>query len=344
MAVPFGFSVGDFIAGINLIITSVKAVQDTSGASAEYVALNEELESLKAGLSTIDELHLQQSACKQRKAIQEAVQRLQRCIETFIKKTAKYQPRLRQGTGGWKANLRKIQWALCKKVDIVKFRRQLEAHTSSINMLLITLQVTQGLENNQKQQECEQRVQKTHAATFNIQQDLVLTKDLVTGLSSQQADFIQRIMAGHRQLLQEVSALQQLLQLQLQRELPPQVPLQKPVVLLDACGRVAPFHLEFINSAEAFIAVLKVRFMQSGVTVKGLQKLDRSEFVLQDHRRDLSLNKSWETVFRPGQNVNMSMLFRRTSLEGTCPSCYNENVYQGCGTTEWYVDASYIYV
>ena len=34
------------------------------------------------------------------------------------------------------------------------------------------------------------------------------------------------------------------------QEIPPQVLLSTPVVLLDACGRIAPFHLEFIDSAE----------------------------------------------------------------------------------------------
>ena len=34
------------------------------------------------------------------------------------------------------------------------------------------------------------------------------------------------------------------------QEIPPQVLLSTPVVLLDACGRIAPFHLDFIDSAE----------------------------------------------------------------------------------------------
>jgi hypothetical protein len=38
--------------------------------------------------------------------------------------------------------------------------------------------------------------------------------------------------------------------LQLQRSIPQQVELQRPVTLLDAYGRIAPFHLEFINSVE----------------------------------------------------------------------------------------------
>lgn len=38
--------------------------------------------------------------------------------------------------------------------------------------------------------------------------------------------------------------------IRLESEIPPQVLLQKPVTFLDALGRVAPMHLDFINSVE----------------------------------------------------------------------------------------------
>ena len=38
--------------------------------------------------------------------------------------------------------------------------------------------------------------------------------------------------------------------------LPAQVPLSRPVILLDACGRYVPFHLEFIDSAEVSASIL----------------------------------------------------------------------------------------
>ena len=36
MGVPFGFSVGDLIAGIGLIRTAISAFSDTRGAAQEY--------------------------------------------------------------------------------------------------------------------------------------------------------------------------------------------------------------------------------------------------------------------------------------------------------------------
>ena len=37
--VPFGFSVGDFIASINLLIDAVHSLSDTNGAQADYEEL-----------------------------------------------------------------------------------------------------------------------------------------------------------------------------------------------------------------------------------------------------------------------------------------------------------------
>ncbi|KAI4256657.1 MAG: hypothetical protein L6R42_006093, partial [Xanthoria sp. 1 TBL-2021] len=93
----------------------------------------------------------------------------------------------------------------------------------------------------------------------------------------------------------------------LQLELPPQVVLQKPVTLLDACGQVSAFHLDFINCPEAFLAVLKIRFRQHGVEQRGLQMLDDSQFVLEDRRGKLDLTRPWTQILRPSQKVDMSM-------------------------------------
>jgi hypothetical protein len=59
-------------------------------------------------------------------------------------KIRKYQPAL-GGTrssskvkGGWM----KIKWALCKKEDVAKFKTDLVAHTESIQLLLVMVQMS----------------------------------------------------------------------------------------------------------------------------------------------------------------------------------------------------------
>ncbi|KAL9135056.1 MAG: hypothetical protein Q9175_003762 [Cornicularia normoerica] len=105
--------------------------------------------------------------------------------------------------------------------------------------------------------------------------------------------------------------------------IPAQVLLSTPVILLDARGRSAPFHLEFIDSSEAFIAVLKVRFKDIG-----LRKIENGQFALEDttRKRSLRLSDAWSTTVRPGQHISMSMIFRlQESPNTTCPSCGHEN-------------------
>ncbi|KAL8769526.1 MAG: hypothetical protein Q9209_004587, partial [Squamulea sp. 1 TL-2023] len=147
MSAGFGFSVGDIVGGLRLIKQSIEAVQDSKGSSADYQALIHEIDSLKDGLEAIEDLRLDQRFgpnSKQGLAVQDAVSRCWLCVDTFLSRTAKYQPWLQSDAApgsGWKANLKKIQWALCKKDDVSRFRAQLERHCSSISMLLVTLQV-----------------------------------------------------------------------------------------------------------------------------------------------------------------------------------------------------------
>ena len=81
---------------------------------------------------------------------------------------------------------------------------------------------------------------------------------------------------------------------QLRQNLPPQILLQQPVILHDATGRIAPFHLEFISSAAALIAVLKVRFQH-----RGLRKIMLQEWALREarHQTQIDIHRPWETVF-----------------------------------------------
>lgn len=118
-------------------------------------------------------------------------------------------------------------------------------------------------------------------------------------------------------------------------DLPLQRATQQPVLLLDACGRLAHVHLDFITSAEAFMAVLKVRFQDAGQ-----RKIERGQFILEEagSRRAIDLRRPWHTCFLPGQKVNMSMIFSQPeSIETSCPDCHYES---GRGTSEdvdWYI-------
>lgn len=50
MVVPFGVSVGEFIAGLTLLKASIEALSDARGARADYVALRCTLDALSTAL------------------------------------------------------------------------------------------------------------------------------------------------------------------------------------------------------------------------------------------------------------------------------------------------------
>jgi hypothetical protein len=120
----------------------------------------------------------------------------------------------------------------------------------------------------------------------------------------------------------------------MQATIPPQMERQQPVYFLDACGRLAPFHLEFITSAEAFLAVLKVKFKDCG-----LRKIENGEFFLEETHtlREIDIRRPWEMCFRPGQTVAMSICFERSSRKGNaCPACQKSVSIKANTAIVWY--------
>ncbi|KAL8824504.1 MAG: hypothetical protein Q9191_005010, partial [Dirinaria sp. TL-2023a] len=334
MSVGFGFSVSDIVIGLKLIKQSIEALQDTKGSSADFRALTHEIDSLRDGLEAVEDLKLDQQfgpKSKQAVAIRQAVSRCRQCIETFLSTIAKYQPCFRTkipARATWKANLKKIQWALCKQDDVNRFRAQLERHSSSISMLLVTLQVSQSFE------QCTPQAPQ-HPNTMELRdqkQDMHFdqTTSLLRDLTLDQRQMFLSLLESNRQLIQANELIAYELQqirgaVQLHYDIPPQVALQKPVTLLDACGNVCAFHLDFVSCAQALLAVLKIRFQQHGVQDRGLQMLDDSQFVLEDFKGKLDLAKPWSQIMKPGQKIDMSMIFHRGVPWNICPGCRLEN-------------------
>ena len=336
MAVGFGFSIGDLFSALRLIKDSVEAVHDTKGSTADYRSLTNEIISLQDGLEAIEELQSQHALSKrQNAAMDRAVNSCQESIDEFLLSISKYQPYLSGSASGLQSNYRKIKWALCRKDDVAKFRSQLGRHASSINMLLITFQAKSNADS------CFKKASNELVVKAESEDGAVL--DMLKGLSIDQRQTFMALSNQNKQLMQSIEDMKAMLQLQ--TTVPPQVLLQQPVIFLDPFGKTAPFHLEFIDSSECFIAVLKARFSNAGVTPAGLSKLENHDFHLQDsrRRRPINLKKNWSSVFQPGQKVDMSMVFHRFACPpSTCPMCLeinetddkddNEQVHcQSCG-------------
>lgn len=146
MATPgFGFSVGDFIAGVSLVKKLIRALNDAAGSRAAYRKLISELLDLVEVLTEIGKLQLGPAQAQQKLALQRVAMQCQTSIEAFIFKNAKFGESLgllsSTRSPSWRTSLHKIQWALFKDNAIDGLRTEIAAHTASLNVTLATIQV-----------------------------------------------------------------------------------------------------------------------------------------------------------------------------------------------------------
>ena len=84
---------------------------------------------------------------------------------------------------------------------------------------------------------------------------------------------------------------------------------------------------------------MKIRFKDIG-----LHKIESGEFALEDPKlkRGLQLAKPWTAIIRPGQHINMSMVFRLEEQQtARCPGCGTENAGSDLEDIEWYIYMAY---
>ena len=175
--------------------------------------------------------------------------------------------------------------------------------------------------------ELQVSIRRNHEALAS-QADHILA--MLMAISSTQRDkgadlrsIVVRICETNMKIYKMVMEMQAIIS----QQLPPQVERQQPALFEDAHGRISPVHIEFINTFEAFQAVLEVRFRH----VAGLRKVQRNEYAISDKssKRKLNLHGHWDSLFLPGRKVVMSMLFQgqtHTTMS-RCPNlnCETEN-------------------
>jgi hypothetical protein len=172
MPVPFGFSVGDCISICLLIKDTIKALDSAHGSASEYQTVVRELWALDRAL--LEVVSLQESVgyghTKELVAVgvtvKRAVEGCRVCLEGFLGRIRGYDKTLgeelesrsdskggspegsfakEKDKRGIRHTLRvakeKVTWALGRSHELAKFRAEINAHCSTINMLLITASV-----------------------------------------------------------------------------------------------------------------------------------------------------------------------------------------------------------
>ena len=111
---------------------------------------------------------------------------------------------------------------------------------------------------------------------------------------------------------------------------------QEPFIFEDGIGRLAPVHLQFITSWEAFDSVIELRFQG----LQGYRMVQQRRYVMQDGatHREIDRSRPWEASFLPGQKVVMSMLFNDAeSNTVSCPRCQTSSEGSLNSDIQWFV-------
>ena len=140
MAAPiFGFSVGDFIAGINVAIDVIKACKDTGGASSQYDSVLVEFEAYSALLHRLQDLNVSTSI-----DINRLASSCEQPVKQFLTKVEKYRSSLAKSAGSYdsihqtarylRTFPRKFQWAMLVKKTVNELRLGIGPHLAAIGL------------------------------------------------------------------------------------------------------------------------------------------------------------------------------------------------------------------
>ena len=94
MSVVFGFSVGDFIAALELVATVIDAIRNSGVANTEYRELLRQLYSLETALLQVKRLDIDDCLHAELTALRQAAAQCHRTIDEFWENIQAYQPHL----------------------------------------------------------------------------------------------------------------------------------------------------------------------------------------------------------------------------------------------------------
>lgn len=138
-----GFSVGDFLAAIELVHDLAAVLSDHRGSGAKFRGLVQELYSLERAMIGIKQLRVAASLESHLGMIQQAASQCQHAITGFLRTSGVYMQFLGQegSTKRWKEAFYKIKWASYKAHDVDELRACLRGHALAMCIMLQLLQM-----------------------------------------------------------------------------------------------------------------------------------------------------------------------------------------------------------
>lgn len=141
MPPAFGFGVGDFIAGVQLIVKVGNALRDSVESAEEFRSLIGQLHSFETALFMVRR-YAEQHRNEGGAALDELVRVCRSAIDDILAQLDEYQKHLGPANKVHKDRLKdsasKIKFSLFKKDDIAKWQNTLSIHSLSIVMMSTT--------------------------------------------------------------------------------------------------------------------------------------------------------------------------------------------------------------
>jgi hypothetical protein len=129
----FGFSVGDFLAAINIRYTVIEVLKESGGARERYQGVIEVLETSADALGQLHALELEDD---EREPVDRILKRYGRTFSTFTANVPKFgalgKP---ESAKWWKALSRKLWWRQVEK-DVTWFQDQVQQHVTALQLVL----------------------------------------------------------------------------------------------------------------------------------------------------------------------------------------------------------------
>ncbi|KAH6845904.1 hypothetical protein BKA58DRAFT_137473 [Alternaria rosae] len=355
MPVTFG-AVGDIISVVLLVKDLVAALDEARGSKAEYQAAVRELWTLDRTLLEIDLLtrqHGDGATPELRSLCETAKQAVARCndrVSAYKKRIQGYQRTFEVGKVNRVREIgRAIGWRTGEKEALEQFRAEIAGTTSSLQMLLITANVTLlGVSRKEMNDKLDEAKRRSDTVTLSNDASLIEIKDGIENanrnieaansvlgnlsealkldwlrqLGSELKGMIRGAMTINFATYRAVMRLQTSLPSSLERSM-----FEEPIILDDPMGRIAPVHLQFITSWDAFHSVLELRFQD----MPGQIKIGQRQYALQASGtgREIELSRPWHAAFIPGQRIDMSIIFSQDDASEisstTCPGCLTQS-------------------
>ncbi|CAN9246635.1 unnamed protein product [Alternaria alternata] len=264
MPVTFG-AVGDIISVVLLVKDLVATLDEARGSKAEYQAAIHQLWLLDRTLLEIELLTRQHGGGNTpvlRGLCETAKQAVDRChdqVTKFRQRIQRYQGTFDHGQNAnpLKEMGHAIRWRNGEKEELERFRVELMGNTSSLQMLMTAANVKllevnrnelkTGLENANRNIEAGNSVLGKLSETVKLEWLRNLGRELM--------ELMRSAMMINFATYRAVIRLQNTLPSHLDRSL-----IEDPMILEDPIGRIAPVHLQFITSWDAFHSVLEIRF------------------------------------------------------------------------------------